>query len=266
MDRESERAVAQGYDAVYRAVPHSPTLWQIWLDHAVGADYPEEYSHISFATLDELERFANVLHLTDGETLVDLACGMGGPSLWMVLRFGGRVDGIDASGVAVDLATARAARLGLGERSNFAVGTFARTGFPDAHADAVLSLDAYQYAPSKHDAFHEAARILKPDRRLAFTAFEVRADRVSGIPVLGDDPIEDYRPLLEHAGFAIEHYEETPGWLDRVTRAYGAIIASAEALENEMGTEAYGSLLLEVAITLERKPYRRRVSAIADRC
>ena len=55
-DEESEAIVAAGYDAVYRAVPRSPTLWQIWLDHAVGTDFPGEYSHISFVTLAELGR------------------------------------------------------------------------------------------------------------------------------------------------------------------------------------------------------------------
>ena len=265
VDGESERAVAQGYDAVYRAIPGAPALWQIWLDHAVGADYPPEFSHISFATLDELGWFAQTFHLTDGDTLVDLACGMGGPSLWMVSQFGGRVDGVDASSVAVELATRRAARLGLGERSNFAVGTFGSTGLPEAHADAVLSLDALQYAPNKSDAFREMARILKPHHRLAFSAFEVLADRVSDVPVLGDDPIADYRPLLEQAGFAVEHYEQTPGWSDRLTRTYEAIVASGEALEHEMGADAYGSLLLEVEITLQRRPYRRRVKAVASR-
>ena len=265
MNTESEAIVAAGYDAVYRAVPRSPTLWRIWLDHAVGADFPGEYSHISFVTLAELRDLGAELRLHEGETLVDLACGMGGPSLWIATQLAVRVVGVDASAVAVELATARAAQLGLADRGAFRTGTFGATGLPTGSADAALSLDALQYAPNKADTFRETARVLKPNGRLAFTAFEVVPDRVAGLAVLGDDPVDDYRPILEHAGFAVETYVETVGWCERVSAAYEAIIESAAALTAEMGADAYGSLALEVALTLERRPYRRRVCVIASR-
>ena len=82
MNAESEAIVAAGYDAVYRAVPGSPTLWQIWLDHAAGLDFPAAFSHISFVTIAELRALAETLRLDPGTALVDLACGMAGPSLW----------------------------------------------------------------------------------------------------------------------------------------------------------------------------------------
>jgi ubiquinone/menaquinone biosynthesis C-methylase UbiE len=262
---ESEAIVAAGYDAVYRAVPRSPTLWRIWLDHAAGADFPGEYSHISFVTLAELRDLAGTLRFGTGATLVDLACGMGGPSLWIATQHAVRVNGIDASAVAVELANARAARLELADRCAFRTGTFGATGLPAASADAAMSLDALQYAPSKADAFREMARVLKPNGRLAFTAFEVHPDRVADLAVLGDDPVSDYRPLLEGAGFAIDAYDETPGWSERVAAAYEAILESAPALTSEMGADAYASLALEVGLTLERRPYRRRVTATASR-
>jgi ubiquinone/menaquinone biosynthesis C-methylase UbiE len=265
MSSESEAIVAQGYDAVYRAVPRSPTLWQIWLDHAVGPDFPGEYSHISFVTLAELRDLAGALHLRDGATLADIACGMGGPSLWIATQSPISVVGVDASAVAVELASARAAALGLAARSTFRVGTFAATGLSDGAADAALSLDALQYAPDKAAAFREIARVLKTNGRLAFTAFEVQPDRVAGLPVLGDDPVDDYRPVLEHTGFEVDAYEESTGWSERVTAAYAAIVENGAALTAEMGADAYGSLLLEVALTRERRPYRRRVAVTATR-
>ena len=265
MSNEAEAIVAAGYDAVYRAVPRSPTLWRIWLDHAAGADFPAQHSHISFVTLAELRDLSDALRPSDGATLVDLACGMGGPSLWIATRLPVRIVGVDASSVAVELATDRAARLGLADRCTFRTGTFAATGLAAGGAGAALSLDALQYAPSKADAFGEIARVLKPGGRLAFTAFEVHPDRVAGLPVLGDDPVDDYRPLLDDAGFDVDAYEETPGWSGRVSAAYEAIIDAAEALTAEMGADAYGALALEVALTLEHKPYRRRVVVTATR-
>ncbi|HTK17642.1 MAG TPA: methyltransferase domain-containing protein [Acidimicrobiia bacterium] len=265
MSSESEAIVAAGYDAVYRAVPRSPTLWQIWLDHAVGTDFPHEFSHISFVTLAELRSLANSLQLREGTTLADFACGMAGPSLWIASQFPVRVVGIDASAVAVELATARADQLGLADRSSFGAGTFAATGLTTGSAGAALSLDALQYAPSKTDALRELARVLAPNGRLGLTAFELHPERAADLAVLGDDPIPDYRPLLEASGFDIETYDETPGWAARVSGAYEAIIENATRLTAEMGDGAYSSLALEVGMTLERRPYRRRVVVIATR-
>lgn len=265
MNNESEALVAAGYDAVYAAVATAPTLWQIWLDHAVGADFPAAFSHISFATVGDLQALAEELRLGGGDLLVDIACGMGGPSLWMATQHDIGLVGVDASSVAVALATSRAESLGLAARCRFGVGTFTSTGLPDGVADAWLSLDALQYAPSKAAALREAARVLKPGGRLAFTAFEVLGERASDLPVLGDDPVDDYEPLLEAAGFTVETYRETPGWDERVTDTFGAFLDRAGELTREMGAEAYGALALEAGLTLERRPYRRRVVAVATR-
>lgn len=265
MTSEDETLVAEGYDAVYRAVPRAPTLWQLWLDHAVGPDYPADFSHISFTTLADLHRLAEELRLGSGDTLVDLACGMGGPSLWMVSQLPIRLVGVDASSVAVELASSRARDLELSSRTEFRVGTFATTALADGEADGALSLDALQYAPSKDAALREVARILKPGKRFVVAAFESIPDRVDGLPVLGDDPVDDYRPALERAGFDIQSYEEVPRWSERLSATYGAILESSVALEREMGAEAFGALALEVALTLERQPYRRRVTVVATR-
>ena len=263
MPDDSEALVAHGYDAVYRAVPAAPTLWQIWREHAVGADFPDEFGHISFASVGDLRSLADALHLAADDMLVDLACGMGGPSLLVATQHNTSLTGVDASTVAVELARARAVRLGFAGRASFVVGTFADTGLADRHGDAVISLDALQYAPDKERAFREAARIMKPGGRLAFTAFEVVPERVADLPVLGDDPVDDYRPLVEAAGFAVDSYAETPGWHEKLSGAYTAILDQGSVLEREMGVEGFGALSLEGALTLEREPYRRRVRAIA---
>ena len=266
MDRESEALVAAGYDAVYAAVPRAPTLWQIWREHVVGADFPTDFSHISFATLGEVRTLADELRLGNDDVLVDLGCGMGGPCLWIASTHDAlRVIGIDASPVAVASATSRADRLGFGARSEFRVATLASTGLPGGAADALLSLDALQYAPNKAAAFREAARVVKHGQQLAFTAFEVSPDRASGLPVLGDDPVDDYRPLIDGAGFDVDAYDETPGWNERVTSAFGAVLANAAVLESEMGHDAYAAFSMEATLTLDTQPYRRHVRVIATR-
>ena len=136
---------------------------------------------------------------------------------------------------------------------------------PDASMAGIVSVDALQYVPDKRSAFRDIARVLAPSGRLVFTAFELEPAHVAGLPVLGDDPLSDYSPLLEEVGFQVETYEETPDWQERVQAAFGAVGDAADVLEAEMGQVAVASLLSEVSLTLEVMPYRRRVFAAASK-
>jgi SAM-dependent methyltransferase len=265
MTQPNHNLVAAGYDAVYAAMPDSPTLWRIWREHAAGADFPAEFSHISFVTLPQLRHMASELRVSPGDTLVDLGCGLAGPSLWVARETGAQLIGVDISSVAVAQATARAAALGMAERASFVVGTFAATTLPDSSANAIMSEDALQYAPDKRALFAEAVRILRPAGRIAFTAFEIEPSRASGLPVLGANPVPDYQPLMEEAGFAIDSYEEVPGWREALNAAYQASLDAKEELVAELGDAAFGALALEMTLTLQNQPYRRRVLAVATK-
>ncbi len=153
----------------------------------------------------------------------------------------------------------RAEQVGLTDRSVYQQGTFTSTGLGHGAADAALSVDAIQYASDKTAVFREAYRILRPRGRLAFCAFEVDPERVAGIPVLGVDPVPDYAPLLATAGFAIDSYQESAGWADRVPATFGAVMEAMPTLTDEMGEAAAASLQMEAAPTLQLQPYRRRV-------
>ncbi len=257
--------VAGGYDAVYAAVPNSPTLRRIWHELAEGADFPEEFSHISFTTLPELKRIASELHVNPGDTLVDLGCGMAGPGLWMARATQAHLIGVDVSQVATGHAAARAAQLGLGEQARFVVGSYADTGIEAGMADGAMSEDALQYGPSKEATMAEVARILRPGGRFVFTAYELDPERAVGLPILGADIVDDYRPALEKAGFGVTIYEQVSGWPEPMTATYSAVVEAKDALTQEMGERATNALLLEMALTLENKPYRRRVLAAATK-
>ena len=108
-----------------------------------------------------------------------------------------------------------------------------------------------------------AVRILRPGGRLVFTAFELDPDHVAGQPVLGTDPVDDYRRLLTEAGFSVDIYEEIAGWPEPLTATYSALLDSSEELKREMGEMAAQALFLELTMTLQQKPYRRRVLTVA---
>jgi SAM-dependent methyltransferase len=257
--------VAAGYDAVFGATAQSPTLRRLWRELALGGDFPEEFLHISFVTLPQLRRMADELQMRPGGTLVDLGCGMAGPALWVARETGANLIGVDVSSVAVALATERADRLDLPRSARFITGSFADTGLDSASADAAMSEDAIQYAPDKTAALWEAARILRPGGRLVFTAFELEPEHVTGLPVIGDDPVDDYRPRLSATGFNVETYEDVPGWPEPLRNTYQSLLDASDALLEEMGQVAAMALLSELTVTLQQDIYRRRVLTVATR-
>jgi len=257
--------VRDGYDAVYDSLGRSATFNRIWRTNAYRGEFPDEFAHISFLTLSEAHHMLDHLEVAGGDQLVDVACGAGGPGLWAAQESGAALIGVDPSSAGIARARQRASDVGLEGRARFAVGTFERTGLTDHAADAVMSVEAFQYAPDKRAAFRELARILGPGGRLAVICFEVDRSRAEGLPVLGVDPVPDYRPLLEEAGFAVEIYEETPGWQDRVYGVFQAIVDASEELTREMGERAAAAAIAEAMLTVAMKPYPRRILAVAQR-
>lgn len=50
-----------------------------------------------------------------------------------------------------------------------------------------------------------------------------------------------------------------------MTTTYSALLDAREALTEEMGEAAAGALVAELSLTLEQRPYRRRVLVVATR-
>jgi len=263
--KQAQDLIQTGYNAVYSGTPNSPTLRRLWHEHAEGLEFPEEFGHISFVTVPQLKRMATELRLSPGDRLADLGCGLGGPAMWMARETGANLVGIDLSPVAVEEASKRAMELGLAERAQFRQGTFADTGLAENSVDGAMSEDAIQYAPDKRAFAAEAARILRPGGRFVFTVFEVDPVRAAVLPGFNADPVPDYRPVLTEAGFDIDIYEEVFGWPEPLTTAYAAVVAASATLEQEMGAVATRALILEMSMTLQQKPYQRRVLVAATR-
>jgi SAM-dependent methyltransferase len=237
----------------------------MWRELASGTDFPEEFYHISFVTLDQHRRMQAELRLSPGDTLVDLACGMGGPALLAAKNTGARLVGVDISSVAVRLANERARDLGMSDTARFVVGRFDETGLESGSADAVMSEDALQYVPNKAAALREVARILRPGGRLVFMAFELDPSACIGLQSLGDDPVEDYRPALEAAGLRVVSYEEVPGCPEPVRGTYQALLDAGETLTAEMGPIAAVALFSELTLLIQTGMYKRRVLMVATK-
>ena len=257
--------VVAGYDAVYAGLARSPTLEGIWRKHALGSDYPTGFEHLSFLTFAELRGMAAALFRGQRGTLIDLGCGGGGPGLWVVGQSKGRLLGFDASTAGLAAARQRARRLGLAEVSGFVAARFESLPIQSESAEIVMSIDALQYSLDKRTAFLEVARVLRAGGRFVFSGFEVNPSAVAGLPTLGVDPVSDFRPMLEAAGFDVESYDETVDWERHVRDTYEAVRVALPRLSIELGDRAATALGFEVSLTLQRSMYRRRVIVVAVR-
>jgi SAM-dependent methyltransferase len=256
--------VAAGYDAVYASWSSSATFHEMWARNAVDGEIAPGFEHLNFARLSELADLRDALVLQSGDAVVDLACGAGGPGAWVARETDAVLLGVDLSAVGTRLARDRAISHHLSGAA-FVVGSVDHLPVADGSVSGVMSLDSLQYVPDKRATFGEVARVLSADGRVAFTAFEVDAERVRDVPVLGIDPIADYSVLLRDVGLTVDAYEETPGWHDRLVAAYGAVVAAETELRPELGDGAMDALTLEMALTLAIEPYPRRVFAVAHR-
>jgi ubiquinone/menaquinone biosynthesis C-methylase UbiE len=256
--------VAAGYDAVYASWSSSAAFHDLWARHAVDGQTAVGFEHLNFARTDAMESLRDILDLRPGDRFIDLACGAGGPGAWIAHETQAALIGVDLSRIGTRIAAERAAAQQI-DGASFLVASADNLPIVDSCAVGAMSLDSLQYLPDKRAAFVEVARALVPAGRFAFTAFEVDSDRVRDLPVLGVDPAGDYSVLLREVGFTVQTYEETPGWHERLTAAYSAVIAAEPKLRPYIGDMAMDALILEMSMTLQIEPYSRRVFAAARR-
>jgi SAM-dependent methyltransferase len=245
------------YNAVFEAVPRSPTLRHIW--RAVyGPDYPEEADPYSFVTLTDLRRIAGELGVGPGQTMLDLACGSGGPGLWVARETGASLVGVDFSQVGIEAARQRAVDFGLGERSRFLVCDAAAIDLPDAKLDGAISVDAELFFPDKLRAAKEVARVLRPGGRFVFTTWDFEIT-----PPRWPSQVPDHRDMLREAGFAVEVYEETPDWRRRLLAVYQGWVAAESELVAELGQVVAAGFIREARESPAVFDRSRRVLIVA---
>jgi SAM-dependent methyltransferase len=152
-----------------------------WYADMVGSAVKDEIqqrhlglpSHLLSTSLLGWEGIAEVveaLRLSPGDTLLDLACGRGGYGLEIAARTGARLLGIDFSVEAVRQAREHAQR--LGRTADFRTGDLAATGLDAGTIDAVLCVDAIQFAEQQDAALGELRRVLAPGGRAVLTCWE----------------------------------------------------------------------------------------------
>jgi SAM-dependent methyltransferase len=173
---------------------------------------PPEVGPSNVVPLSGLQEVAAAVLLEPGAVLVDVACGRGGPGMWISRETGADLTGIDFSAEAIAQASQRRALFGLEAKATFAVGTLDATGLSAGIADAVICIDAFQFAPDRVAAAAEIRRVLRPGGRVVLTSWEALepndesvSERIRSLDLAGS---------LRAAGFDAVHVEDKSEWLD----------------------------------------------------
>ena len=181
---------------------------------------PPQLRSTSLLTWDAIADVVDALRLRPGDRLLDLACGRGGYGLEIARRTHAHVHGVDISAEAIRQATENAQHSEVA--AEFTVGTFTATGRPTASVDAIVAVDAIQFA-SEAESFEEMRRVLVAGGRVVLTTWEAldRSDERVSERLRHTDTFA----RLTEAGFADIRVVERPEWRTAERRMWEDAVA-----------------------------------------
>jgi ubiquinone/menaquinone biosynthesis C-methylase UbiE len=100
---------------------------------------------------------------TASDRVLDLGCGIGGPSRFLADRFGCSVLGVDLVPLRIEIADALAAMTSMRDRVTYRVADATDLDLPDESVDQVWMLDVSMHVRNKRALFNEIARVLRPE-------------------------------------------------------------------------------------------------------
>jgi ubiquinone/menaquinone biosynthesis C-methylase UbiE len=239
--------------------------------------YGEDLGQTSWLTAGEWRTFIGWLDLPPGARVLDVACGSGGPAVYLARTAGVSVVGVDVNEAGVATATALAEEAGLADRASFRHADATEPlPFEDGAFDAVVCIDAINHLPNRGRVLADWRRVLRPEGRLLFTdpilvtgllTDEEIAVRASVGVFIFALPDEDER-LIQEAGFRLLRHEDATENVAQVAgRWKDARARHREALTADEGSETFEGTqrFLHTAMTLASERRLSRHVFVASR-
>jgi len=164
------------------------------------------------ATMEFAVEMGTVTAIGPGVHLLDIGCGIGGPSRYFAGEQGCRVTGIDLTAEYVQVASSLSRRVGLGDKVDYRHGSALALPFPPSSFDGAYMLHVGMNIADKATLFHEVRRVLKTGA--VFGVYDVMREAEGPLyfPLpWSSDPAtsfvvgaQAYREKLLQAGFAVE--------------------------------------------------------------
>jgi SAM-dependent methyltransferase len=181
------------------------------------AIYGEDIGQNSWLTVDEYLTWLAWMQLAPEAHALEMACGSGGPALFLARTTGARVTGMDIDERGVAQANRMAQELGIAGQAHFQQADASHPlSFEDATFDAILCIDAINHLPDRLAVLREWRRALKPGGRLLFTdplivtgllsSEEVAIRSSMGLAFFA--PLREDARLIQQAGLTLEREED----------------------------------------------------------
>lgn len=178
------------------------------VDHIHGGGYANTIDHTSLVRLEP------------GMAVLDIGCGIGGPSRYFANAFGCRVTGIDLTEEYVAVASMLTERCGMADKVDFKCANAVDLPFDDNSFDVVFSLNVTMNIEDRERFYGEIVRVLKPGGQFALSELGQGpgGDPYYPLPWARDAsysfliPPNELRAGLEAHGFSIKH------WIDEAQR------------------------------------------------
>ncbi|PMD14237.1 hypothetical protein NA56DRAFT_651196 [Hyaloscypha hepaticicola] len=100
--------------------------------------------------------------IKDGDKVLDVGCGVGGPAREIAKFTGAHITGLNNNDYQIERATRYAQKEGLADQLKFVKGDFMQMSFPENSFDAVYAIEATVHAPSLEGVYGQIFRVLKP--------------------------------------------------------------------------------------------------------
>jgi len=160
-----------------------------------------------------VDALAQALALDSKTQLLDLCSGMGGPARYIAIQYGCRIQGVDLNQSRVDGATELSRLTGLSEQLAFAQGDCCELPLADASFDRAMSQEAFLHIENRERLLSECRRVLIDSGKLGFTDWigsdslttAHREKFASAFAAPRICSVDEYRSLLDEAGFEVEH-------------------------------------------------------------
>ncbi|EFA84493.1 Sterol 24-C-methyltransferase [Heterostelium album PN500] len=186
-----------------------------WGNHFHFAPFktPTETLEVAVTRLEH--EVADSARITKDSFVLDVGCGVGGPTLEIAKYTGCRIRGLNINKKQVGIATERAKKLGLSERAGFDHGDAMKMPYADNTFDVVTFFESTCHMPDKQAFIKECYRVLKPGGRLSGSEWlqcekPTEKDIIQFIePICAHHSVPhmgslcSYRSMMEKAGFYV---------------------------------------------------------------
>jgi cyclopropane fatty-acyl-phospholipid synthase-like methyltransferase len=230
--------------------------------------YGEDIGQNSWITTDEYDTFYGWLDLPAGAHLLEIACGSGGPALYLARKFKCQITGLDINEEGIKTANQQAREAHIANAAFQLTDVDQRLPFNDETFDAVMCMDSMNHFRDRPGYLREWQRVLKPGKRALFTDPVVITGPVSNIELAARSnigfflfvPLEVTTNLIQEAGFKLIRCEDATSNIELTSgRWYAARQKHREDLIKIEGNERFEGLQ-QFFSTVHKLTSERRLS------